>query len=176
MRKSMVGAVLAFSLAGCVSMLGPVDDTPIAAQFDAGAMAPIMQRGSASISGQASMKGQDGTVAPAAGAKVLLWPATPFTHELAQKMAAGQAQTAANAQLQPYARSTVTDAGGTFGFYGLPAGAYVVVLPFQLQSSTEDQTTSRAGALWQEVSVKDNQQGRVALSGNANPKAKKAAP
>lgn len=176
MRRALSCAAVALGLAACVAARGPVADTPIAAPFDEGAMGFILKRGSASITGQASLQQPDGKAATAAGAQVELLPATPYTQEVAAKMAGGQTQAEANARLRPFARLTRTDAAGTFQFFGLPAGSYLTLFPFRLEASGDNETPPRSGALWREVRVPEGGQARVVLSAKADGKATKPAP
>ncbi len=108
-------------LAGCADNRPRVE---LASDFDAQALDRGMAPGTSTITGQAFWITDKGMGHDAVNETVTVLPGTPYVLECAR--AAPDTTSHCMDRLEPYRRSTKTDAQGRFTFAGLHQGSYIV--------------------------------------------------
>ncbi|UVC08972.1 carboxypeptidase regulatory-like domain-containing protein [Rhizobium sp. TH2] len=128
MKLKAIGVVLLGCLAGCVA-------TPkIDAVFDPNEAAFINQPGTATITGQAFMRRNDGVVVYAAGSEVRLLPKTKYADARIAALYRGTkfnnivgAPKETDPRYFALSKTTKADGEGRFTFANIPDGSYYVV-------------------------------------------------
>lgn len=121
-RLLVLAGVLA-ALAGCVQTVQM--QTP----FDPAQHEFANRKGTATLTGQAFMRRNDGIVVYAAGSPVYMLPNTAYTQEIVAKAAAAYGSlniTNADQRLAQYIRRSQANGEGRFSFADVPDGSYIV--------------------------------------------------
>lgn len=162
MKRSIVGALAAAALlVGCVA---PQKQVPIQTQFVPKEHDKYAKEGPNMVTGQAFLRQKGGGTVTCAGARAVLFPATPFFKEMVAITAQGNApKYEGNSSVRDYAiiaRNTRCDAQGNFDFAKVPAGRYLLMSEVVWSVGNSRQ----GGALSREVEVVDGGQNRFLLS------------
>jgi hypothetical protein len=155
-RYGVAAGVLALGLTG---QAPPPASTSAAPAFDAHQYARFMKPGKGRIDGSFTLRIGNADARPQAGAKVECLPDLAYTewalastaNAINQSSDTSQSGTpqAEDPQLAPYTRITKTDSNGSFHFYHLPYGRYVmrVSLITAFARTVQNQNQAAAGAV-----------------------------
>jgi hypothetical protein len=164
MKPIALVLVLLFVAVGCATVTPPPQWTlpSEAAEAEYG---QYLKEGAATLSGQAFLTQQNGTVIKAAGRTVTLDPATSIGNEWwekAGKLWVHRTLTPPSPFFSKARRSTIADADGKFRFQNLAAGKYYVRTEVTWEIGNYNPT--QGGLVGQEVQVKDSQTSEVILN------------
>lgn len=162
--KRIVLALAISAIAGCASEVPPPSFNQATDKTEA-EYKTYLTEGDASVSGQAFMTTQGGSVIKAAGRDVTLDPATSTGNEWwgkAGKIYVHRALTPPSAAFQNARRTTTADAEGRFKFANIPAGTYYVRTEVTWEIGGGNST--QGGLVGQAVEVKSNQNKEVILN------------
>lgn len=160
-RTTLGAIVMALFLFGCTS-------TTLTTSFDPKQAAFINTQGSASITGQAFLRRNDGIVVYAAGSEVTLIPKTPYSDERIAAIYGGGKISYFGANFKndvqeyyQYTRKTVADGEGRFTFNDVASGSYYVTTSVIWMV----QYVQQGGALMERVTVSNGQKASIIMSG-----------
>lgn len=164
MKKLALLIIVGF-LGACVSQKPPAK--LLAAPDDPKILNRVNQKGSSRIQGQAFMRQVGGGVVTAAGEKVGLFVATPYTEEAFATVKSGQSidQSTDTLNFKQYIKTTTADAAGNFEFDQIPPGDYVVVTKVAWQVPQGRYGMSdEGGVLDQKVTVAPGQTAKIIMN------------
>jgi len=163
--RSCARLFLALALVSCAAQ--PIQRQ---ATFEPHEYAPYEKTGTSTISGQVSLKTQDGAVTSGGGCKeVYLEPVTAYSTEWYEReVKKNETLTAPDPRARTYRKVTATDGVGFFRFENLPLGSYYVACRMQFDRwiMTGTRPTMFEETVWvhARVDLEDGQHGRVTLS------------
>lgn len=146
-------ARLAVTLSIMLAACGPVTvDTP----FDVSEATYIKAQGTGVIEGQAFLRQKGGTVVTAAGAAVVLMPATKYTSALAKAGSEKRLKPLSIAtEARTYMRETIADSDGRFRFDRVPPGQYYLMteVTWKAYEPSIGMSIPQGGRLFQSVAL-----------------------
>jgi hypothetical protein len=144
--------------------------TTVETPFDPKAHAFIHASGSGTIEGEAFVRRDYGRIVTAAGEKVFLIPATPYTLERFEKMFTGDKRAYFGAMIEgtppeyvTYRREAKVDMAGRFRFEHLTQGRYIVAT--RVFWTEPDDYFPHGGAIYDVVDVKADEVTKAVISG-----------
>jgi len=149
-----IALVLSLSLGGCIATV------PVTKQFDAELHKPYEATGNASITGQAFLKQNGGSVVTCAGEDVFLIPDTEYFKEFISIIKLRKKPGAEGKNFKQYSRVTTCDAQGNFSFENLPNQAWIVLTQVKWRVSR----LSEGGILSTEVDLTNTLKGKAIMS------------
>lgn len=128
MKKFLAIALAAIVAAGCVAPAKPVE---VRTRFDPEDHAMYMRPGTVRVTGQAFLRQQGGGTVTCAGARAVLFPATPYFRESTDIFIRGGTPRLENnrpgADFKAIYRETRCDAQGNFELEPVPPGKYILM-------------------------------------------------
>jgi hypothetical protein len=152
----------AITVAGCQAAHLEAAFDPAAAEF-------VLKPGTGQIDGKAFLRRDYGRLVTAAGERVFLVPATPYTLERFDRLFGGDYRSYfGNAVEEPpdyyrFRRETKADMRGKFVFEGLAPGRYIVAT--RVFWTEPSRYFVRGGAIYDVVEVKADQTSQAIVSG-----------
>ena len=140
------------------------------ASFDPHEYAPYEKTGTSTISGQVSLRAQDGAVTSGGGCReVYLEPVTSYSTEWYEhEVVKNETLTAPDPRARTYRKVTGTDGVGFFRFENLPQGSYYVACRMQFDRwiMTGTRPTMFEETIWvgARVDLEHGQDARVTLA------------
>lgn len=158
MPRLLAALVVALFVSGCRAFPAARRSTFKQAQYE-----PYAAEGTAKILGQAFATTKGGDVKFAAGRTVNVNPVTEYSTEWWDRtVLGGEELLKADSRVEPFHRSTTTDAEGRFEIDNLPAGEYYVVTEVEWQYGGYDFEKSGV-ILARRIQVKDGQTVKTVL-------------
>jgi hypothetical protein len=163
----LAGCLLVLCLSGCMQAGSPAH---IEAAFDGKAAEWSLKKGTGRIEGEAFLRRDQGRIVTAAGERIFLIPATPYTTERFDKMFGGDRRSYFGngvedppAEYYRFRRETKVDMRGKFTFEELPAGRYIVAT--RVFWTEPKSFFTHGGAMYDFVDVKNDDTAKAILSG-----------
>jgi hypothetical protein len=154
----LAAALVALSVSGCIR-----EEKAVTAEFRASEHEPFLKDGTGTITGQAFLRQQGGSVVRCSGEPVLLVPATSFFREAVGIHKSGyraKLDLKLDDRMQKIARKGVCDADGKFKFERLPSGSWYIVTQVKWSVGSNQQ----GGELLGEAVTKQNSSVEVILA------------
>jgi hypothetical protein len=142
----------------------------VQSRFDAKAAEYVLKGGTGRIDGQAFLKRDYGRLVTAAGERVFLLPATPYTMERFERMFGGERRAYFGTEIEDtpaeyyrYRRETKVDMTGKFSFEDLAPGHYIVAT--RVFWTEPKSYYTHGGAVYDLVEVKKDETTAAIISG-----------
>ena len=156
----------------CAVLVASCQTARIAAPFDPGAAAYVLDKGSGTIQGEAFLRRDSGTIMTAAGERVFLIPATAYAVARFERMFGGDRQAYSGATVEDapeayhrYRRETKVDMKGKFVFENVAPGRYIVATRVFWTEAKSYFSVAQGGELYDIVDVEEDGTARAIVSG-----------